>query len=314
MSMDRNSGASSRAGGLHLGFVASLAALIAVLALTAYLLLLQLIPPGLYSRAFLGIAALASGLLATRALSSYIASLSPKLGKASMTVANVTRIVGYTLSGLAALSLFVEAGIGALAGGTFAGLVVGLASQQTLGNFFAGLYILLTRFVEPGKEIRLLTPQVPFQPVLFPAYKHFSADFLLTGITGTVREVGLFYTVMMTETGLLLKLPNSLVLSSAVVDVEGGRGGTYTVRYEFSEELDPDIVLAKAKEALADLRHVKGVHINEQSDKAYYILRIGFSCDEHEDWRQIKSEILRRMIKLKAGLMSRAPGAASNKA
>jgi small-conductance mechanosensitive channel len=289
-----------------LGLVLTILAIAGLIASMIYVLSTQLVPPGLYGRALLGMAVLAAGLLATRALSGYlIRALYPSMGQSAVTLANVIKVVGYAGSGLASLSLFLEAGIGALAGGTFAGLVVGLAAQQTLGNFFAGLYILLTRFVEPGKEVRLLTSQVPFQPVLFPPYKHFSADYLLMGFRGVVREVGLFYTSIETETGLLLKMPNSIIIASAVVH-EGDSGeGLYSVRYEFSEELDPELVLEKVRQALGDLAGVREVYINEQSDKNFYIVRVNFSCTRSEDWRALKSEILKRLIKLNTSLRAR---------
>lgn len=63
----------------------------------------------------------------------------------------------------AAMALFQTLGVGLgwlLAGGAFASLVIGLAAQDTLSNFFSGLHLLLDQPFREGDEIMLETGEV----------------------------------------------------------------------------------------------------------------------------------------------------------
>jgi hypothetical protein len=41
------------------------------------------------------------------------------------------------------------------------------------------------------------------------------------------------------------------------------------VRYEYKVDFDPEMVLGMVKKALADIREIREVVLNEQSDKEY---------------------------------------------
>ncbi len=82
-------------------------------------------------------------------------------------------------------------------GGAVTTILIGIAAQQTLGNVFAGLVLLLSRPFAVGDEIRLRSGS-------------------LGGlIEGTVTEIGITYLRMDTPDGLLC-LPNSQVLAAGV--------------------------------------------------------------------------------------------------
>jgi small conductance mechanosensitive channel len=83
-----------------------------------------------------------------------------------------------------------------LVGGALIGAIVGLAAQQTLGNYFAGLVLLLARPYVPGERITI--------------HNGGMGEF-----TGTVVDAGVMYTVILTDVGEV-KLPNSGVLASAI--------------------------------------------------------------------------------------------------
>jgi small-conductance mechanosensitive channel len=84
-----------------------------------------------------------------------------------------------------------------LVGGALIGAIVGLAAQQSLGNYFAGLVLLLARPYVPGERITIHNGGM-------------GGTF-----TGTVVDAGVMYTVILTDLGEV-KLPNSGVLASAI--------------------------------------------------------------------------------------------------
>ncbi len=230
----------------------------------------------------------------------------PKYGRKVYAVTNALKIFTYIIAGiilliiiLASLGISPEA---ALLGGTFSGLIVGLAIQPVLSNVFAGLIVLLTGYVKPGDEIRLVTPEMPYQWAFLPGYKYFSPDYIFVGYRGRIIEVGLLYSLMISESGLELKIPNRILFNAALVNYTPERQleRISQVRYEFKVDYDPDLVLGRIRDALLD--DMKGIIeeiiINEQSDKEHYIVQIRFSAPADRDWREIKSEILKRLIKV----------------
>ena len=84
-----------------------------------------------------------------------------------------------------------------LLGGAIAGVVIGIAAQQSLGNVFAGFVLLLARPFAVGEHIRVRSGAL-------------GGEFY-----GTVVTMSLTYVTVLTEEGML-QVPNSSVLSSAV--------------------------------------------------------------------------------------------------
>jgi small conductance mechanosensitive channel len=94
-------------------------------------------------------------------------------------------------------ALLVVPQVRAVAGGLLAssaviGIVVGFASQRTLGNFVAGLLIAFTQPLRLGDDVVIDT------------------------IEGTVEEIGLIYTFVRTETGDRLVIPNEKLASDTI--------------------------------------------------------------------------------------------------
>jgi small-conductance mechanosensitive channel len=84
-----------------------------------------------------------------------------------------------------------------LLGGAIAGVVLGIAAQQSLGNVFAGFVLLLVRPIAVGNYIRV------------------RAGALGGEFYGTVTSMSLTYVSLLTEEGLL-KVPNASFLAAAV--------------------------------------------------------------------------------------------------
>src|SRR6185437_415923 len=109
----------------------------------------------------------------------------------------VATTVGYLVLVFGLLALLNVNPASLLVGGALIGAIVGLAAQQTLGNYFAGLVLLLARPYVPGERITIHNGGM-------------GGEF-----TGTVVDAGVMYTVIMTDVGEV-KLPNSGVLASAI--------------------------------------------------------------------------------------------------
>ncbi|HEY1446525.1 MAG TPA: mechanosensitive ion channel domain-containing protein [Acidimicrobiales bacterium] len=84
-----------------------------------------------------------------------------------------------------------------LLGGAIAGVVLGIAAQQSLGNVFAGFVLLLARPIAVGHYIRVRSGAL-------------GGEFY-----GTVTSMSLTYVSVLTEQGLL-QVPNSSFLAAAV--------------------------------------------------------------------------------------------------
>lgn len=104
-------------------------------------------------------------------------------------------LVGYLLVVIAAME---SAQLGLekiLLGGALTGVVIGIAAQQTLGNFFAGIVLLVVRPFSVGDSVYLKGALGEYE--------------------GAVADMTLFYVHVTTERGPVM-LPNAGVLASAV--------------------------------------------------------------------------------------------------
>lgn len=84
-----------------------------------------------------------------------------------------------------------------LLGGAIAGVVIGIAAQQSLGNVFAGLVLLVARPFAVGNHIRIRSGAL-------------GGEFY-----GTVTSMSLTYVSVLTDEGMP-KVPNSSLLAAAV--------------------------------------------------------------------------------------------------
>ncbi|MBS7658622.1 MAG: mechanosensitive ion channel family protein [Candidatus Bathyarchaeia archaeon] len=241
---------------------------------------------------------LIGGIIITRQISLLIIEyLKLKLKEQALIIGNSISIIGYIISITTTVAYVTSLPEAWLAGATFSGLIIGLAVQPILSNFFSGILMLLTGMVKPGSRIRILTSNIPFQIANLPAYKYFSYDFVYAGYMGTVLEVSLFYTKIISEEGQIIKIPNTiLATNSGVVEYIKDQDYIFNVRYEFPIIYDPETVLMKINESLKDMP-VLSVKIDEQSDKEYYLVKIVVNTKNYE-YSELKSEILKRLIKI----------------
>jgi small conductance mechanosensitive channel len=193
---------------------------------------------------------------------------------------DVYRIIAYTLLVLVALYALGVNGYALLAGGTFAGLVIGLASQTALSNFVAGVVLLMARPFEPGDRLTFSTWQYG---LLMPSYppRFYSDEFLIPGFTGTVQDIGLMYTELRLDQGPKVVFPNSIVIQGAVVSHDGSERWV-RVKYEVPPAVDPRALLPAVRDAVARDDWVVGkksvkVYVNAAT-MASYVISVDALC------------------------------------
>ena len=121
---------------------------------------------------------------------------------------------------------------GLLASSAVLGIVIGFASQRTIGNFVAGLLIAFTQPIRLGDRVEIENK------------------------LGTVEEIGLTYTFIRTDAGARLVIPNEKLASDTIVN------STIVSREKVAEitlqvPLDKDLraVVDLLREATADQRN-----------------------------------------------------------
>jgi small conductance mechanosensitive channel len=192
----------------------------------------------------------------------------------------VRRSVSATIMFVGLLSaLLVIPQVRAVAGGLLAssaviGIVVGFASQRTLGNFVAGLLIALTQPLRLGDEV------------------------VIENTEGIVEEIGLIYTFVRTENGDRLVIPNEKLASDTI------RNSTIRSREKVAE-ISLQVPLGRDLGAVVDrLRSlVDGgeVFVSDLSGSATVVLRV-HAADEPT------AERIQRELRLRAYESLRAEG------
>jgi len=163
---------------------------------------------------------------------------------------------------------------GLLASSAVLGIVVGFASQRTLGNFVAGLLIAFTQPVRLGDVV------------------------VVEGTPGVVEEIGLIYTFVRTENGDRLVIPNEKLASDTI------RNSTIRSREKVAQ-ISVQVPLGQDVGAVVDrlraLRDGAEVFVSDLAGTATVVLRARV-----EDERA--AERLERELRLRAHEALRAEG------
>ena len=162
---------------------------------------------------------------------------------------------------------------GLLASSAVLGIIVGFASQRTLGNFVAGLLIAFTQPVRLGDDVTVEDTE------------------------GVVEEIGLIYTFLRLPDGDRLVIPNEKLASDTI------RNSTIRSREKVAE-ITVQVPLAIDLGNVVDrLRKATNgdVFVNELGDKATLVVR-----SRAED--EAAAEHLQRELRLRAQEALRAEG------
>lgn len=179
-------------------------------------------------------------------------------------------------------ALLVIPQVRAVAGGLLAstailGVIIGLASQQTLGNFIAGLLIATTQPVRIGDRVSY------------------------AGETGVVEEIGLTYTFIRTADRRRLVVPNSKLASDPIVNASIRSRETFAeVSVPVPLVADLDGAVQALREDVAEERDAD-VYVSSLDGTATVTLRAAAS-DERA------AERLERELRLRAHRRLRALG------
>src|SRR5213592_950526 len=162
---------------------------------------------------------------------------------------------------------------GLLASSAVVGIVVGFASQRTLGNFVAGLLIAFTQPLRLGDTVTIESTE------------------------GTVEEIGLIYTFVRLENGDRLVIPNEKLASDTI------RNATIRSREKVAE-IAVQVPLSNDLTAVVKrLREATGgdVYVDDLSGNATLVVRADAASER-------EAESLERELRLRAHTALRAEG------
>ena len=163
---------------------------------------------------------------------------------------------------------------GLLASSAVVGIVVGFASQRTLGNFVAGLLIAFTQPLRLGDEV------------------------VIEDTPGVVEEIGLIYTFLRTESGDRLVIPNEKLASDTI------RNSTIRSREKVAE-ISVQVPLGRDVGAVVDrLRNLQegaDAYVSDLAGKATVVVRVPAEDESAADR-------LERDLRLRAHRLLRAEG------
>lgn len=163
------------------------------------------------------------------------------------TVSVAFRLLAYIGLSFLVLALLGVSGTALLAGGTFAGLVLGLAGTTVLSNVFGGVLLIVARPFEVGDRVTITTWQYGLVVPTLPG-KFFSDDRFVPGYTGVVQDLSLTYTEVVLDDGPLMKIPNNVMVQAAVLKHATPRW--VRTRYEVPGHPDPERLLAAVEAAV----------------------------------------------------------------
>lgn len=109
------------------------------------------------------------------------------------------RVFGYLIILLGALELMNISVAKLLLGGAVVGIILGVAAQQALGNFFASMVLIASHPFRVGEEVTL------FSGALGGEYQ------------GLVTDIGLTHTRLRQKDGRIVFMPNATLLSGAAI-------------------------------------------------------------------------------------------------
>lgn len=192
---------------------------------------------------------------------------------------NVIKVVTYTIVVIAFLSVLPTVGLdpsGLLVAGGIAGVIIGFASQSTVGNLVSGILLMFERPMKIGDKVNI------------------------DGNSGFVEEISVLSTKVRTFEGLLVRIPNEKVFTNSLINYVGNvaRRFEYTVGIRYSDDADKAIGIIKDiidEHPLALKRPVPSVFVDNLGDNAVNIIvRVWGTPD---DWYAVKMELLWKIKK-----------------
>jgi small-conductance mechanosensitive channel len=156
-------------------------------------------------------------------------------------------------------------------GGAFTAVVLGLATQQTLGNVFAGVVLQGTRPFRVGERVRM------------------TGGPLAGSVEGTVSSLGLFYATFINGADRMM-IPNNVLLQCAVVPLREPE------RVDLKARVSADVSPSRIQERLDDAvdvptRYPPDISL-EEVDRDEAVLRITATPERPSDGARLAEQIL----------------------
>ncbi len=199
-----------------------------ILTLTAPGDIVSLVPAAIhYEKVIQVVLALVSGYIALRLLGSSIIYYGyQKRRMDERSVARVVSLLGYVVLLILILFIFKINLTGILVGAGFLGIVVGMASQSTLGNFFAGITMMAAKPFASGDKITFSTWQYGMLP---PSYPHHA---MLPGYSGVIENIGLMHTKLKLDDGTFIFVPNGIIIQAVIINYSISKVKDIVIRVE----------------------------------------------------------------------------------
>lgn len=160
---------------------------------------------------------------------------------------------------------------GLLLAGGVAGIILGFASQNIVGNLISGFFLIVERPIRIGDQVEI------------------------SGVSGYVTDIRIISTLIRTYDGLLVRLPNQQVFTTNITNIVGHpvRRFEYTIGIRYSDDASAAIWLIKDlidKEPFALLNPAPSVFVNELGESSVNItVRIWAPVSE---WFGLKTKLL----------------------
>lgn len=168
-------------------------------------------------------------------------------------VARVVAFAGYSVLAILILSVFKVNLTGILIGAGFLGIVLGLASQNTLGNFFAGVTMMAAKPFANGDRVTFSTWQYGMMP---PSYAHHA---MLPGYSGIIEDIGLMYTKVKLDDGPIMLVPNGVLNQAAIINYSLSEVKDVVIRVELVKKDMPAFKKKAERLVRADKRLHKAI-------------------------------------------------------
>lgn len=139
----------------------------------------------------------------------------------------LVKVVSYSIIGIGLIAVFALIGIdlkGLLFAGTFAGVVVGIASQNVVGNMMAGLFLVVERPLKIGDQVEI------------------------DDVRGFVEDIRILSTSIRTYDGMYVRIPNQTVFTTKMVNYVFNqvRRFSYNVGIRYSDDADRAISIIRS--------------------------------------------------------------------
>jgi small-conductance mechanosensitive channel len=256
--------------------------------------------PSQYAQPIYAIIVLVSGYIWVRIVTAVIEKIvEPTIG---VTKAHGIKNVFYIIAGIL-LVLIVSAIYrydltGVLVGAGFAGIVLGLAAQQVLGNIFGGLSLIASRPFEIGDRITLATWQYGLMAETYPH------EAMMNGFTGVVTDITIFFTKMDLDNGTPAVFPNSVVVGAMAVNHSRISSRTVRVRMDLDKRVDYETFKEKFLESLKKYDNIiaekSKVETVDTTISTYQVVMIVWTHSSIEE--PIKTMIIQNAIKIQEEL------------